>query len=314
MQDLNISPCLLGSFRLRVQIVPGHTCNFFCPFCHRDGDWKNDSTLRLRPSFVLSLYRAAQQFGCTGISFTGGEPLLHPHLDDFLSVLKGEDLSITTNGSRLSRQRVRRLSGLGMNRLIISLPSVVDKSYYLLTGQSSISPGRVLEGISEAVKLGLRVTVNMPLCRGVNDSAGELKEMFDSCDSLGVSELHLLEMVRHPKNLNTEDLHFPISEISEQDIEGLAFIGSRLFGQSYLYKQSLTVSFLMCGSCSTICRSCPSAASLLVTSRGTLKPCMWYEHHEIPVDEENAALAVEQALDFIRYTTVPSPVTFYPGA
>ncbi len=92
---------------------PGHIsstvflggCNFRCPYCH-------NAELVLRPETLPTLLLDA--FICfldtrrnwlEGICVTGGEPLLTPHLEELLLVIRerGLRIKLDTNGSRPGR-------------------------------------------------------------------------------------------------------------------------------------------------------------------------------------------------------------------
>lgn len=76
-------------------------CNFRCPFCHNaslvlPGELSHDS----RAEEVLSFLR--KRVGVLdGVAVTGGEPLLHPDMGDFLTEIKamGFLVKLDTNGS-----------------------------------------------------------------------------------------------------------------------------------------------------------------------------------------------------------------------
>lgn len=76
-------------------------CNFRCPYCH-------NSDLVLRPQTLPTLkledfltFLDLRKGWLEGICVSGGEPLLHDDLEEFLSLIKKRDLlvKIDTNGS-----------------------------------------------------------------------------------------------------------------------------------------------------------------------------------------------------------------------
>ena len=71
-------------------------CNARCSFC---SIWKETPKKDARPADVFSNLEAAREAGCFFVDFTGGEPLLNPHLPDFLEKAKtlGFITSVTTN-------------------------------------------------------------------------------------------------------------------------------------------------------------------------------------------------------------------------
>jgi pyruvate formate lyase activating enzyme len=81
------------------------SCNFRCPFCHNAGLVLDPDDLPTFPMDYFSRFLDSRKDWLEGICITGGEPLLHPDLADFLSLLKERNLlvKLDTNGSFPSR-------------------------------------------------------------------------------------------------------------------------------------------------------------------------------------------------------------------
>lgn len=92
---------------------PGHIaatvflggCNFRCPYCHNSQLVLDPQSFSTFPIDYLLGFLDARKDWLEGICVTGGEPLLHPDLDVFLSVLKERHLlvKLDTNGTFPSR-------------------------------------------------------------------------------------------------------------------------------------------------------------------------------------------------------------------
>ncbi len=85
-------------------------CNAKCSFC---SIWQEQPKKDAIPEHVLQNLKHAKQAGCSFVDFTGGEPLLHPDLPQFLHWAKrlGFITSVTTNGLLL-KERSADLAGL----------------------------------------------------------------------------------------------------------------------------------------------------------------------------------------------------------
>jgi MoaA/NifB/PqqE/SkfB family radical SAM enzyme len=85
-------------------------CNSRCVFC---SIWKEQPKVDAAITDVLRNLTEARRAGCRFVDFTGGEPLLHPHLDLFLKKAKecGFVTSVTTN-CILFKQHAPKLRGL----------------------------------------------------------------------------------------------------------------------------------------------------------------------------------------------------------
>jgi MoaA/NifB/PqqE/SkfB family radical SAM enzyme len=64
--------------------------------------------------------------GTTIITISGGEPLLHPQLDDIIREIRhhGSMATLITNGYLLTRERIRGLNDAGLDHLQISIDNV----------------------------------------------------------------------------------------------------------------------------------------------------------------------------------------------
>jgi pyruvate formate lyase activating enzyme len=81
------------------------SCNFRCPYCHNaDLVLKPESVPTFPMDYFLRFLDSREDW-LEGVCITGGEPLLHSDLEDFLSVLKERRLlvKLDTNGSFPSR-------------------------------------------------------------------------------------------------------------------------------------------------------------------------------------------------------------------
>lgn len=77
------------------------SCNFRCPYCHNAELVLNPDDLPTFPMGYITDFLDSRKDWLEGICITGGEPLLHRDLGDFLSLLKERGLSVKldTNGS-----------------------------------------------------------------------------------------------------------------------------------------------------------------------------------------------------------------------
>jgi MoaA/NifB/PqqE/SkfB family radical SAM enzyme len=89
-----------GSRRLTVELT--NICNLHCSYCLRDEDaLYNTRASFIAPEFLESIIKQAKQvIGITHLTFTGGEPTLHPQFDDVLRIIAANGLktSFVTNG------------------------------------------------------------------------------------------------------------------------------------------------------------------------------------------------------------------------
>lgn len=104
-------------------IIAMRRCNLACAYCNEfDADSKPVSleTMRIRLDRLGEL-------GTTIITFSGGEPLLHPDLDELIAHARraGAITGLITNGYLLTADRVRRLNRAGLEHMQISIDNVI---------------------------------------------------------------------------------------------------------------------------------------------------------------------------------------------
>jgi MoaA/NifB/PqqE/SkfB family radical SAM enzyme len=103
-------------------IIPMRRCNLSCTYCNEYDQTSNPvpmEALRHRLDLLANL-------GTTIITISGGEPLLHPELDDVISHIRrrGMIAGMITNGYLLTAERVQRLNRAGLDHLQISIDNV----------------------------------------------------------------------------------------------------------------------------------------------------------------------------------------------
>jgi len=103
-------------------IIPIRRCNLACAYCNEYDDFSKPvpaDTMRERLDQLARL-------GTSIITFSGGEPLLHPELDGLIAHVRrnGALAGMITNGYLLTPDRVKRLNAAGLDHLQISIDNV----------------------------------------------------------------------------------------------------------------------------------------------------------------------------------------------
>src|SRR5262245_23908009 len=94
-------------------------CNLRCVHCYnfdREVPYpKKRAAEELTPPEIYSVIDQLAAAGTLLLSFTGGEALLHPHLDDFVRHARKRRFAVRvkSNGTLLTRERVARLAEAG---------------------------------------------------------------------------------------------------------------------------------------------------------------------------------------------------------
>lgn len=178
-------------------IIPIRRCNLSCTYCNEYDDYsKPVPTDRM----IERLDRLAD-LGTTIVTFSGGEPLLHPELDSLIGHLRKRKVisGLITNGYLLTPQRIRQLNDAGLDHMQISIDNVMpdevskkslkvlDKKLQMLAehalfhvninsvlGGGIHNPDDALVVGKRALELGFTSTVGI-----IHDHEGQLKPIKD---------------------------------------------------------------------------------------------------------------------------------------
>ncbi|HET7637434.1 MAG TPA: radical SAM protein [Ktedonobacteraceae bacterium] len=129
-------------------------CNFRCTYCMpAEGlPWLKKAEI-LSYEEIERITRIAVNIGIEQVRLTGGEPLVRRDVPDLIRQLRKieglRSLSLTTNGILL-KQQAASLAAAGLNRINVSLDSLVREKFAQLTRRDQID--RVLEGLEELEK------------------------------------------------------------------------------------------------------------------------------------------------------------------
>ena len=148
---------------LRISVTD--RCNQRCYYCMpKEGvDFINHENI-LSYEKIAGIVSELVKLGINKVRLTGGEPLVRRgivSLVKMLSEIEGiEDLSMTTNGVLLE-QYASALKENGLDRINVSLDSIVPERYKTITNTDTLS--EVLKGLDAAVKAGFN-RIKFKLC------------------------------------------------------------------------------------------------------------------------------------------------------
>ena len=159
---------------LRVSLTD--RCNLRCSYCMpAEGlAWLPTEEVLTDDEVVRVVRVAVERLGVTRIRFTGGEPLLRPHLETIIAgaaALRGPagrpELALTTNALGLDK-RIDALAAAGLDRVNISLDSLDPARYARLARRDRL--GDVLASIEAVDRVGLSpLKINSVIMRGENE-------------------------------------------------------------------------------------------------------------------------------------------------
>jgi MoaA/NifB/PqqE/SkfB family radical SAM enzyme len=107
---------------LLAHIIPVRRCNLACTYCNEFDDFS-------KPVPPEEMFHRIDKLGSLGtavVTISGGEPLLHPELDDIIRRIRSNGMiaGLITNGYFLVAERIQRLNRAGLEWLQISIDNV----------------------------------------------------------------------------------------------------------------------------------------------------------------------------------------------
>ena len=154
-----------------------YRCNLKCKHCFAQG------LINKKVKLTLSDYRRiaceCRQLGVTQFSFQGGEPLLLPNLEKIIKIFQPQSsyIALTTNGTLLNEQKIKRLKSLGVDKISFSLDSGIAGEHDHFRGQKGVFV-KAWQSMQDCLRLGMKVTINTTVSHQNLRSPG-IKKLFD---------------------------------------------------------------------------------------------------------------------------------------
>jgi MoaA/NifB/PqqE/SkfB family radical SAM enzyme len=185
-----------------VHIIPMRRCNLACTYCNEFDDVSTPVPLEEMKRRLDLL----ADMGTSIITISGGEPLLHPEIDEVIRHIRRRGIiaGMITNGFFLNQERIERLNRAGLEHLQISIDNVTPddvskKSLKTMDGRLEMlakyavfqvninsvlgsgvkNPEDALQIAHRAVDLGFTSTVGI-----IHDNNGQLKPLGDHEQSI----------------------------------------------------------------------------------------------------------------------------------
>ncbi|KAI5815316.1 hypothetical protein BZA77DRAFT_388486 [Pyronema omphalodes] len=156
---------------LRISIT--ERCNLRCLYCMpEDGISLSPADHLLSTNEIIELARLFIKEGVTKIRLTGGEPTVRKDIVELvrrlgeLKPLGLREIAITSNGISLLR-KLPDMVEAGLTAVNLSLDTLVPPKFEMITRRRGLE--KVLMSMEEALRLGIRVKVNMVVMKGVNE-------------------------------------------------------------------------------------------------------------------------------------------------
>lgn len=108
---------------IMAHIIPIRRCNLTCTYCNEYDNYSKPVPIDV----MIGRINKLADLGTTIITLSGGEPLLHPELDEIIAQMRkrGVLACMITNGYLLMPDRIERLNQAGLDHMQISIDNVM---------------------------------------------------------------------------------------------------------------------------------------------------------------------------------------------
>lgn len=267
---------------LRISVTD--RCNFRCMYCVPSSPFHVIDHIEIaRYEEILRIARVATQIGITKIRITGGEPFVRKDIMVFLKELCDikalKDISITTNGSLLTPEKIAALQGFGIKRLNFSLDTLDADKFERITGRNKYF--KVKKAILTAHEMGISpIKINTVILRGINDEEIEKIAHLTFLFPFHIRFIEYMPMGDTPIETQKQVLTQEIIDRIEKRYGRLTPIKKDANdgpAKKFQLQDAKGVVGFITPISSHFCSTCNR---LRLTSRGTLRPCLLHNYEK----------------------------------
>ena len=118
---------------LYVKFKVFYGCNLKCEMCNH---WRETREAPVTPERLKEVITELAEMGAKKIHISGGEPMLRPHIPDFVELASslGIKVTMTTNGTLITKEKAKQLVEAGLRGVNISIDSPIRKMHEKIRG------------------------------------------------------------------------------------------------------------------------------------------------------------------------------------
>jgi SynChlorMet cassette radical SAM/SPASM protein ScmF len=164
-------------------------CNLRCRHCWIAPKYQGEGTSY--PALDLDLFKTiieqAKPLGLTGIKLTGGEPLLHPQINEIFEHIQAEELRLTveTNGVLCTPELAEKIAACKAPFVSVSLDGADAENHEWVRGVTGCFEA-ALKGVRNLAEVGLKPQVIMTIMRNNKE---QMEEVVRLAERLGAGSV-----------------------------------------------------------------------------------------------------------------------------
>ncbi len=135
-------------------------CNLACLHCIEESGPGKAFPDELTKAQVFDVLRQIVEEDVPYLSFSGGEPMIHPHFFEMVEYVceRGAQLKVETNGRYLGTENCARLKDLGVKAVQVSLDGATADTFNRMRVRGNFD--RTIEGIRNLRAAGVPIEIN----------------------------------------------------------------------------------------------------------------------------------------------------------
>ena len=205
-----------------LQIRPSCGCNLNCPFCSVDAgpaSTTRASSYEVELEYLLSAVDEIARFKGDGVEChidSPGEPLMYARLPELVAALRNipcvKTISLQTNGTLLTPEKIAALESAGLDRINLSLHALDPELAKTLAGVEWFDIGQVTEAARAVAQSKIDLLIAPVYMPGINDAEiPRLIRFAQECGAgkrfppLGIQKFEHYRYGRSPKGVKVQN-------------------------------------------------------------------------------------------------------------
>jgi len=205
-----------------LQIRPSCGCNLNCPFCSVDAgpaSTTRASSYEVELEYLLSAVDEIARFKGDGVEChidSPGEPLMYARLPELVSALRNtpcvRTISLQTNGTLLTPEKIAALESAGLDRINLSLHALDPELAKTLAGVEWFDIGQVTDAAQAVAQSKIDLLIAPVYMPGINDAEiPRLIRFAQECGAgkrfppLGIQKFEHYRYGRSPKGVKVQN-------------------------------------------------------------------------------------------------------------
>ncbi|MGB9876704.1 MAG: radical SAM protein [bacterium] len=136
-----------------------YRCSYRCVYCYANVD-SFPTPVEMSLKRVKELIEEARALGVINMFLTGGDPLLHPHVEKILSlIIEAGIIPFVSTKQLLLDVQIGKLRDAGLERIQVSIDTLDAQIAKFLLGVKDY-PGKMIKTINKLISKGLKVATN----------------------------------------------------------------------------------------------------------------------------------------------------------